>query len=292
MQVLVRVRDFINAELFELGGRPVSLMTVLIVIIILVVSIVLSRVARAAIRRAFRLRGIEAGAGLGALGRLVHYAILAVGLGIGLQTAGIKLSALFAAGAIFAVGIGFAMQNIAQNFVSGVILLVERSIKPGDVIELQDHVVRVSEMGIRSTLVRTLDGEDLIVPNSTLVQSVMRNYTLHEPIYRVRVVVGVTYSSDMKRVREVLEAVANGLDWRQRDPAPQVLLVDFGSSSVDWEVGVWIASPFEHRIFRSKLREAIWFAFQREGIVIAFPQLDVHFDPVVESSLQGLSRAA
>src|SRR4030095_8726722 len=102
---------------------------------------------------------------------------IVVGLTLALHLAGIKLGAVFAAGAVFAVGLGFAMQNIAQNFVSGVILLVERSIEPGDVIEVNTQVVRVHQMGIRATLVRTLDDEDMIVPNSILVQTTVKNYT-------------------------------------------------------------------------------------------------------------------
>ncbi len=127
---------------------------------------------------------------------------------VAMRTTGIRLDALFAAGAVFAVGFGFAMQNIAQNFVSGVILLFERTIKPGDVIEVGGQIVKVQQMSIRATIVRTLDEEDVIVPNSSLVQSNVKNFTLEDNIYRVRVTVGVSYSSDVPKVKAALEGCA------------------------------------------------------------------------------------
>jgi potassium-dependent mechanosensitive channel len=111
---------------------------------------------------------------------------------------------LFAAGAVFAVGLGFAMQNIVQNFVSGVILMVERTIKPDDVLEVEGDIVRVQKMRIRATMVRTRNEEELIIPNSTLVQGAVKNYTLTDSRFLLGTVVGVTYGSDMQLVREVL----------------------------------------------------------------------------------------
>jgi small-conductance mechanosensitive channel len=211
---------------------------------------------------------------------------------VALQTAGIELGALFAAGAVFAVGLGFAMQNIAQNFVSGVILLVERSIKPGDVLSLQDETVRVIQMGIRATLVRTLDEEIMIVPNSSLVQSTVKNYTIKDSLFRVRVTVGVEYGSDMARVRKTLEAASQQMDFREANHEPVVLMDDFADSSVNWEVSIWIADPWTARRIRSHMREAIWTAFKQAQIVIAFPQLDVHFDTPINEAAQGVTRAA
>jgi small-conductance mechanosensitive channel len=209
-----------------------------------------------------------------------------------LQTAGVRLGALFAAGAVFAVGLGFAMQNLAQNFVSGVILLLERSIKPGDILEVEGQVVRVRETGIRSTLVRTRDEEEMIVPNATLVQATVKNYTLRDALYRLRVVVGVTYGADLALVRKTLEKVGDRLEWSVQGHPCQILLLEFGNSSVDFEVAVWTEDPWLARVNGSRLREAIWWAFKEQGITIAFPQVDVHFDPPVNDSLRGLAEAA
>jgi small-conductance mechanosensitive channel len=183
------------------------------------------------------------------------------------------------------------MQNIAQNFVSGVILLLERSIKPGDVLKVEDRFVKVMRMGIRATIARTLDEEEIIVPNSAIVQSTVTNYTLRDSLYRLRCQVGVIYGSDMGLVRRTLEGVAQHVEWRNNTMEPVILLTDFGSSSVDFEISVWIDDPWNVRRARSKLNEAIWWALKDAGVIIAFPQLDVHLDPPVAESLGRVRRA-
>lgn len=284
---LDRLAQLPDHTLFTIAGKPISIVTVCAAVAILIATLWISRLLRAAVKRAMTRRGVRAGTAA-ALARLLHYTVLTVGLGIALQTVGVELSALFAAGAIFAVAIGFAMQNIAQNFVSGVILLVERSIKPGDVLGVEEQVVRVVAMRIRSTIAQTRDGEDLVIPNSVLVQSTVKNYTLENSSYRVRATVGVLYSSDMTVVERTLQRVADGISWRLEQPDPQVVLTEFGDNAVIWEAAVWMADPWLARPALSKLNRAIWDAFQQEGIVIAFPQLDVHFDPPVAEGLRKL----
>jgi potassium efflux system protein len=289
---MTSLREFLDAKLFTIGESPVTTTTLLTGLAVVLVTYLLSKMLQLGIRRTLQARGLRAEGSVGVATRLLHYLLLVTGVAVALQTAGIKLTALFAAGAVFAVGIGFAMQNIAQNFVSGVILLVEQSIKPGDVIALDGEVAKVDSMGIRATRVRTRDGERLIVPNASLVQSTVKNFTLVDALFRVRVVVGVTYSSDLRLVRETLEQVATAADFRDQAHAPQVLLVEFGSSSVDYEVAVFTHDPWFARVNMSKLREAIWWAFQKRGIVIAFPQVDVHFDPPIHEALDRLPRVA
>jgi small-conductance mechanosensitive channel len=229
---------------------------------------------------------------MGLVRRLTHYAVLAVGFGVALQIVGIDLGALFAAGAVFAVGIGFAMQNIAQNFVSGLILLVERSIRPNDILLVGDNVVKVEEMGIRATVVRTRDGEAMIVPNSNLVADSVRNFTLGGGPFRISAVVGVVYSADMALVRKTLEGAIVNLSYASRRLPPVVQMTGFGDNSVNFTVRVWIDEPWDQRNRVSDLYETRWWALQKEGIVIAFPQVDVHFDPPVAEGfarLQSLS---
>ncbi len=284
-------RDAFDAKLFEIAGTSITVATLVIFLAIVIVTLVISRVIQGAMTRLLRARGITDEGTVGVATRLAHYLILLIGLGVGLQTIGINLSALFAAGALFAIGIGFALQNLTQNFVSGVILLLERSIKPGDVLRVEDRLVKVSHMAMRATHARTLDDEEIIVPNSVIAQSTVTNYTLRDSFYRLRCPVGVIYGSDMQLVRRILEGVAQAAKWRSPEKEPVVLLTDFGSSSVDWEVSVWIDDPWQVRRRRSDLNEAIWWALKEEGITIAFPQMDVHFDPPVVQGLQTLGRA-
>lgn len=277
--------------LFSIGGTPVSLTTVLAGVLVLVGGFFLSRLLRHSVRSSLLRRGVRLGTSA-AIERLVHYVVLVVTVSIALQTLGVNLGALFTAGAVFAVALGFAMQTIVQNFVSGLILLIERSIKPGDVISLEGKPGRVQAMRIRSTIVENWDGEQLVVPNSALVQSTVKNYTLDESHMRIRARVGVSYSSDMERVGAVLLAVGESAGFRIPASDVQVLMVGFGNNSVDWEVAVWSDDPWTMRNALSALHREIWDAFAREGIVIAFPQLDVHFDPPVVEGLARIPRPA
>jgi small-conductance mechanosensitive channel len=278
-----------DAPLFTLAGTPITAATLVVFAVIIGLTFLISHLVQKAVVQALRMRNVKDEGTIEVARRLLHYVLVAVGLGIGLQTIGINLSALFAAGAVFAIGVGFAMQNIMQNFVSGVILLTERSIKPGDVLQVDQRFVRVQQMGIRATIARTLDEEEIIIPNSTIVQSSVTNYTLRDSKYRLRCTVGVVYSSDMRVVREVLETTARETAWRLKDTDPVILLVEFGSSSVDWEISVWMDDPWRVRRAKSKLNEAIWWALKDAGITIAFPQLDVHLDPPVVEAIRRAS---
>ena len=274
----------LDYPLFTLAGTPITVGTLIVFATIIGVTFVASYLIQKALAKALRLRKVNDVGTIEVARRLLHYLVVATGLAVGLQTIGINLSALFAAGAVFAIGLGFAMQNIMQNFVSGVILLTERTIKPGDVLQVDQRVVRVQNMGIRATIARTLDEEEIIIPNSAIVQANVTNYTLKDSTYRLRCAVGVVYSADMKLVREVLEKAARQVSWRLQNEDPVILLAEFGSSSVDWEVSVWIDDPWNVRRLKSKLNEVIWWALKDAGITIAFPQLDVHFDePVVQA---------
>jgi small-conductance mechanosensitive channel len=273
------LRQILEHELFAIAGTPVSVATVLIVLLILLATFRVSSLLQKGLERAMTLRGVKEPGSLGVSRRLVHYFVLLTGFGVALQTIGVDLGALFAAGAVFAVAIGFAMQNIAQNFVSGLILLMERVIKPGDVLEVEGQVVRVVDLGIRATIVRTRDEEDLIVPNTVLAQSTVTNFTFRDSLCRLRAEVGVSYSSDLRQVRAVLETAARDLPWRSTAKEPVVMLKGFGGSSVDFQVSVWTEDPWRLPQELSALHEAIWWALKDAGIVIAFPQLDVHLDP-------------
>ena len=290
---MARLKEILKTELFDIGGTPVAVSTIVTVILLLVATFVLSAIVRAAIRRRLSNRGLDEQHGIRIATKMLHYFIVIVGVTVALHTAGVRLTAVVAAGAVFAVGLGLAVQGIAQSLVSGIILLAERTIKPGDVIIIDDEFVKVVDMGIRATVVRTRNDADMIVPNTNLVSSTVENLTMQDSLYRLRVTVGVVYSADMALVRRTLEEIGNTTESRAKEREPAVLMTDFGSSSVDFELSVWTKDPWTHEAQRSKLREAIWWAFKEKEITIAFPQMDVHFDPPIVSSVERLaSRAA
>lgn len=285
-EILANCRTALTGELFVIAGTAITGATLLTFLTIIGVTFWLAGLVQNMVERLLSRHSNQDEGNVGAISRLMRYVTLVLGLGVAFHTVGINLSALFAAGALFAVAIGFAMQNIVANFVSGIILLGERTIKPGDILEVEGSMVRVTDIGIRATKVRTLDHEDMLIPNSILVQAPVKNLTLNDRLCRLRVAVGVAYDSDLRLVRQVLTDTCLGLSWRSQLRDPVVLLDNFGNSSVDYEVSVWIEEPWNSRRARSEIREAIWWAFKDASIVIAFPQMDVHFDEPVMRSLQ------
>ena len=270
------VDGLVNRPLFTIGATPVTPATLATALGIVLATLLLARLAQRGTARAFHARGAADAGTVQVVARLAGYAVTLVGLGIAVQTVGVNLGALFTAGAVFAVALGFAVQNVGQNFVSGLILLTERAIKPGDVLEVEGRTVRVTRLGMRATVARTRDEEDLIIPNATLVQNTITNYTLRDTLYRLRATVGVTYEADMREVARVLERAAAAFPSRVAERAPRVLLLEFGDSAVLFEVLLWVQDPWQARALRSELNHAIWRALREAGIGIPFPQRVVH----------------
>ena len=277
-QALSETRNIFTKTLFKIAETEINLTSLIIFLTVIFCAIGFSILLQKVLSRALQKKFSTRIGTLTAVLRLLHYSIVIVGIVFGMEVIGIEISSLFAAGAVFALAIGFAMQNVILNFVSGVILLLERSIKPGDVLEVEGIVVKVIEMGIRTTVVRTWREEDLIMPNAIFSQATVKNFTLRDPEFRIQATVGVCYDSDMHKVREVLEATAENVEWRLSKMAPRVLLKEFGSSSVDFGVSVGIDDPWNQNFFLSELRTEIWFALKDAGITIAYPQLDLHLD--------------
>jgi len=277
--LMADLREFAALELFRISGVPVTMASIATVALIMLVTFWTSRVIRKLLGQALAKGGIHERGTVTTIAKLLHYFVLLVGLGVALQTVGISLTSVFAAGAFVAVGVGFALQNILQNFVSGVILLAERSITEQDVLLVDGEMIRVERIGARATVARTRDDLQRIIPNSTLVQSTVVNYTLSDTTYRVRAKVGVSYHSDMSRVEAALHQACRTIKQRKKSRDPAVFLLDFGDSAVIWEASIWANDPWESMAIRSTLNRAIWDAFKEADVTIAFPQLDVHLVP-------------
>jgi potassium efflux system protein len=217
--------------------------------------------------------------------RVCRYSFLTVGILIALHVAGVKLTALFTTSGLIAVALGFALKDVAENYVAGMIIRTGESIKNGDVLDVDGMMVRVNSIGIRDTIVRTKNDSDILIPNSLFVQGKIANYTRRDSFCRVWTAVGVSYSSDLRQVREVLEGICSNFDGPSSQYSPVVLLTEFGDSSVNYKVFVWTEDPWNIRTLKSKLNEDIWRGLKEAGIEIAFPQLDVHLDKSLEAKL-------
>jgi small-conductance mechanosensitive channel len=276
-------KNWFDTHQITLAGARVSYAALIGAVIALILGFVLASVV------AERIRGTADARMQGArwrttVAKVVSYSLRIVAVSFALQITGINVGNILAAGAVLAVGIGIAMQKVAENFVSGVILLVERSIREDDIIELEGHLARIRQVGIRATIAHTLDDEEIVVPNSVLAQSTVKNYTLTDTIFRLRVAIGIDYGADLDHVMGALKKTAEAIPWRDPDYEPVVLLKDFGSSSIDFDVSVWTRDVWASRRQQSELRLAIWRTLRDENITIPFPQLDVHFDAPVAIS--------
>jgi len=209
-----KLDSFLSTPLFSLGEATMTLGTVGLVLLIVVASFWLSRLTRKAIARAFRNRLSADEQAVNIYSRLVALMVLIVGLSFALRTAGLQLTAVFAAGGVFAVAIGFATQSLISNFVSGAVLRFEGAIKLGDVLDVDGRMVKIEKMMLRAMVARNLDEQEVVIPNSVLAQTTVTNYTLADWKFRMRAAVGVVYSSDMDQVRKTLESAAREIDWR------------------------------------------------------------------------------
>jgi small-conductance mechanosensitive channel len=207
---------------------------------------------------------------------LTHYSIIGIGLMIAFSVAGIELSKFAIVAGALGVGIGFGLQNIVNNFVSGLILAFERPIQSGDTIETGSLMGTVKRIGFRSSTVRTFDGAEVIVPNANLVSSEVTNWTLSDKLRRIEIGVGVAYGTDPETVIELLQKLALQDEKVLPDPAPYALFTEHGESSLDFILRFW-TSEFDDWLFiRSRVNMAINRALTEAGIEIPFPQRDVH----------------
>jgi small-conductance mechanosensitive channel len=210
------------------------------------------------------------------LARLSRALLVTVAILISLPLVGIDLTTLSVFGGALGVGLGFGLQKIASNYVSGFILLLDRSIRPGNMITLDNYAGEVTQMTTRYTVLRALNGVEAIVPNDLLINSVVQNQTFTSPRVRISLPVQIAYQSDIERAMKILEAAAGEHPRVVRDPAPRAFLAAFADSGINLELGFWIADPREGTLaVRSDINLAIWRAFRAEGIEIPYPQREV-----------------
>lgn len=267
------VWSLLREELFKLSNTPVSLLSILIFLFGISLTITLGRWSRVVITRYLEKRG---GPGVSyAIGRMVQYGVVVSGVLVCLDTLGVDLGTLAALGAMLSVGIGFGLQNITQNFISGIILLVERPIQKGDFVVVGDVVGRVVEIEMRATKVVSRDGVAMIIPNSEFISGRVYNESHPTTRKRVRIGIGVAYGTDTSLVRDTLVAIALSHPQVLKDPPPEVLFKNFGDSSLDFELAVWLDAPDGEPVITSDLRFEIDRVFRERSIEIPFPQREV-----------------
>lgn len=275
METLPSLWDF--SLISTASGTHVTVGDVVLIVVLLVVGYALSRFVEFLLARRLARTTLESDA-INVIKRISFYAILAlIGLTV-LSLLGIPITAFaFATGAI-AIGIGFGAQNIINNFISGWILIAERPIRAGDFIEVEGALGVVEMVGTRSTRIHRVDGVHLLVPNSKFLENTVTNWTLVDRFIRTNVRVGVAYGSDPEQVSKLfLEAVIAQPEV-QETPKPEVIFDDFGDNALMFDALLWcdVLGDKPLRRVRSEIRYRLAHIFAQHGIVVAFPQRDIH----------------
>jgi len=275
-QVPTYLQDIINFKLFEVNQTPVTVLSILLFTGVLLLFYLLSRFFRRIILSKIVNRvNIEEGLRYN-LSRIVHYIVMVIGFLVAFQFVGIDFSGLAVIFGFLSVGIGFGLQNVTSNFISGLILLFERPITVGDRVTVNNVAGDVKEINIRSTTIRTLDNISIIVPNSEFVSSTVTNWSHGDPRVRLNIQVGVSYDSDLDTVIKAMMEVAKENRQVLKNPEPQVHLRSFGDSAWNMELRVWLAGAEDFEQVRNQLNCSVVRKFKITNIVIPFPQRDLH----------------
>jgi small-conductance mechanosensitive channel len=272
-----KLREVLERRLFSLGEADITLVTILELVLIVTIFFLVSKYVRRFLRRRVLSRfKLDEGARFVIL-RLIHYTLMAIGILIAFSMVGIKLTSLAVLFGLIGVGIAFGLQNITSNFVSGIILLFEPAVSVGDYIEVGEVIGQVRAINMRSTTILTPDNITLIVPNSRFIEETVINWSVGDLKVRMTISVGVAYGSDTELVTKLLLKTAEDHPEVLSTPKPDVLFKEFGDSSLDFELRVWIPNPMIRFKVTSDLNYAIDAAFRENNVEIPFPQRDVHF---------------
>lgn len=266
------MEEFLNYTLFHFGNYHISVYHLVLLGLLALATWLVLYLLKKAIYKSTRF---DMGRKY-AIYQIIRYFLLVVVITLGLESLGVSFTVLIAGSAALLVGIGLGLQNLFNDFVSGLILLADGSVEVNDVIEVDGLVARVTAINLRTSVVRTRDEKYIILPNSILTGGSLINWTHHGEISRFDVRVGVSYSSDVEKVMTIIQKAAAGHPQVSKDREPFARLINFGDSSIDFEVLFWTEQVFRVDNIKSDIRIAINQAFREQGVEIPFPQRVVH----------------
>lgn len=285
--LLPRIQRALDAVSFESGKHHFSLLLLIEALTVITLSIIAALwLAQLIESRLQRVTGMDASLRL-ALIKTVRTLLLIFAVLIALPAVGIDLTVLSVFGGALGVGLGLGLQKIASNYVSGFIILLDRSVRPGDMITVGTNYGEVSQLNTRYTLLRSLDGTEIIIPNENLLTSTVINHSFTKRDVRIKLPIQISYESNVELARTLLKtiALAHPRVLNTENYAPAVLLTEFAASGINLELAIWINDPEDGQgNLRSDLNLAIWENFQREGIVIPYPRSDIYLIPPLEKT--------
>jgi small-conductance mechanosensitive channel len=269
-----------DIPLVQVMGQALSLRSIITAIVVLYLFLALAWITRDVLNR-YVLPRTQADAGVAnTIVITTNYAIIGIGILMAATTLGFDLSALTIVFGGLSVGIGFGLQELIANFISGILLVFEQTLRPGDTVEVGGQRGTVTQMRMRATVLRNIDNVEIFVPNKTLLTSTVAAYTFSDRVVRRVISVGVSYDSDPTQVRDILLEVGRSHGLVMADPAPVVFFTAFGESSLNFDLAVWIGNSARALEVVSDLHFMIYSQFTKHGIEIPFPQRDLHLRSV------------
>ena len=265
-------REILDFKLFTVGKADISVSSLIFLVIFILALNFIVKIIRKLIYRSQKLDESKKFT----IFSLIKYLLYVVGFILGMNMIGINVSVLMGASAALLVGIGLGLQNIFSDFVSGIVLLLDSSIKVGDIIEVDNLVCKVKEINLRTTTVLTRDDKYVILPNTFLTKNNLFNWTHSNLNSRFDIQVGVAYSSDVQTVMDILKSVTAANRKVAKTPEPFVRFNDYADSALIFNVYLWSSDPFRVENLKSELRVKYFEAFREHDIEIPFPQRVVH----------------
>ena len=269
-----------NHQISSVDGDVITIGSVILAFILALLGLMASRYLSGLVSRIVTRRFKCDEGATAAIKTITFYILLCTFTLLALRAVNFPLAVFTVLGGALAIGIGFGSQNVMNNFISGLILLIERPIRPRDVVEIEGSHGVVENIGARSTQIRAMDGRYIVVPNSYFLQNNLINWTLSDDLIRSKVSVGVAYGSDTTLVEKCILQCINDAEGVHMEPRPNVIFEAFAESSLNFDVYFWLRarSPMAIRRIESRLRFAIDLSFREHNISIAFPQRDIHLD--------------
>ncbi len=281
------IYKFLTAPIVETQGQVLNLVDILITIGVFLVFYVLARIFSHQLQKAILPKVGITGSARRLINSIVSFILLFAGVYTALTYIGINLSVMLVPLGAVSIGLGLGLQTLASNYVAGVVILIEKTFRDGDLIDVDGVVGTVIETGLRATVVRTFNNTEVILPNSILISQQLENWTKTDTVIRVDATVGVAYGSHIRQVHDILRHQITRHEAVLEDPEPRTFLTEFADSAVNFRFLYYVGEPMHRLSSLSDILEGVYLEFERQGIEIPFPQRDIWMRAAQQSSTAG-----
>ncbi len=270
------IENVLEFELFKIGEFTLSVYNLILVTVIFFAVRGINHSLDLLVKKRLEKKGLSDEGRNKSIAQIFKYVIYVLGFFITIESLGIKADLILGVFAALGLGVGFALQDVFKDLISGIIVLFEGNVSVGDILEVDGVIGSVKEIKLRTSIIRTRDGIYIVLPNSRVVNDKVINWTKSSKITRFSINVGVAYGSNVEKVRELLLNAAKELEEVSNRPTPRVFFEDFGDSSLNFEIHFWVVDTWDIDTIKSDLRFYIDKLFRKNNIEIPFPQRDIH----------------